>query len=117
MYDYYMRGVFMGDVSDIKLMRDKGIIGLDLKPGLLRGSVIIFWNSERVGGVWVRVEGDTVICRHTCNCGLSPADMYLAALNVVLTQYQDYTVKYEPEPIYSAAECGKAYIGEAGNVA
>ena len=115
MYDYYMRGVFMCDVSDIAFMREKNIIGFDLKPGLLRGSVIVFWNREFTGGVWVSVEGNVVVCRHTCYCGLTEDEMRLAAMNVVHTQYQDYPVKYNKEPFYPVTECGKAPREVAAN--
>lgn len=112
MRDYYMRGIFMGDVSDIHTMREKGVIGLDLKPDLLRGSVIIFWNDKHTGAVWVRIVGGAVLCRHTCHCGMSPEEMRIAAYNVAHTQYQDYEVQYIEEPFYSVEECGKAYDGE-----
>ena len=103
-YNYYLKGYFLTDVSEITELREKGIIGNKLKPGLLDGSIIAFTSKQIKGAVHVKVNGNVCAIRHVCDSGLTPEDAKLCAYNIAYTMYQNYPIQYIPEPFYSADE-------------
>lgn len=105
-YNYYLKGYFFTDISEIEELRKRNLIGAKLKKGLLTGTIIEFKSRQLSGAVQVKVEGSKCVVRHVRPSKLHPKDAELCAYNIAYTMYQDYPVEYNPEPIYSEDEVG-----------
>lgn len=94
------------DIEDVFALRDAGLIGSRLKPGLLSSYVIAVRGDAGTGAFAVRLQ-DTITVRPTAPTTIPDQFIDDVMRGVAHTLFANKPVEISREPMYTAAEVGR----------
>lgn len=94
----------MISIQDVFTLKQMRLIG-KVKPGLIRGKVMIFKSAREVNGFVLDLVG-VARAKLLCPSKLSKEVLYVTAKNALHTHYKAVPVEVDLKPMYEEKELG-----------
>jgi hypothetical protein len=100
-----LKNILLMQLDDIFLLREAGLIGMELKPGLLSGNILVFSCEKGVGCVAVKLEDFIIKAKLVCPTKASDDELNEIIKAASHTLYKARKVEIDLNPYYGASEC------------